>query len=216
MPDHSPTSPGRFGLEALYENAARLLGRAGRWRRALVSNVAPRSGDVIVQIGCGAGALAIALALAAPRALVIAVDPDEAALARARQRALEADAKIEFARGFGPDAAHLIADWAPNKIIASFVERPANVHEKRATIAAAHAALCGEGVLHLIDCGVSPTRFVHSLSRDKSLMAVENFVRPSADSPIGMLRGAGFVAAERTESFPSAAGAITLYRARVS
>jgi SAM-dependent methyltransferase len=216
MPDRRPRAPGLFSLEALYENAARLVARAGRWRRALVDNVAPRSGDVIVEIGCGAGALAIALALAAPRALVIAVDPDEAALVRARQRADELGLKIEFARALGSEAAHVAADWAPNKIIATFVDRSTALHEKRATIAAAHAALRGDGVLHLADYGASAPSFLHRSRNPRGPLSVAEWARSDADSVIGMMRGAGFVAAERTESFPAPRGAVALYRARIS
>jgi precorrin-6B methylase 2 len=215
MSQRTPFAPGLFSVEALYENAARLFMRAERWRRVLVDNVAPRPGDVIAEIGCGAGALAVALAMAAPRALVIGVDPDAAALVRARQRAHEAGAKIEFARGFGSEAAQLLADWAPNKIIVSFVERPTGVSEKRATIAAAHAALRGDGVLHLADLDAPNAPFLHSAGAEIHRAAVEKSARASADSVIGMMRRAGFVAAEQTESFAAPRGAVALYRARI-
>ncbi|MBL8548892.1 MAG: methyltransferase domain-containing protein [Hyphomonadaceae bacterium] len=201
MSPKDPLLPGLFRVERLYESAARLVAPASRWRRALVDNMAPRAGDVIVEIGCGAGALAIALALSAPRALVIAVDPDAAALEGARLRAAQAGAKIEVVRGLGAEAPHLLANWAPNKVIANFVERPHAARDKRETIAAAHAALRPDGFLHLADFeALEPPPPVE---KDRDLM-------------LALMRGAGFVAAERTEIFPAARGDVALFRARMT
>jgi SAM-dependent methyltransferase len=201
MSQRDPFWPGLLRVERLYESAARLVAPAARWRRALVENVSPRAGDVIVEIGCGAGALAIALALAAPRALVIGIDPDAAALDTARQRAQVAGAKIEFVRGLGSEAPHLLANWAPSKLIANFIERPLAAPDKRAVIDAARATLRSDGVLHLAD---------HELPSAPA--PVEN----ERDSIRALVRGAGFVAVERTEIFPAPRGEIALFRARMT
>ena len=216
MPPYDPFAPRPFSIERLYESAQRLVAPMGRWRRALVDNIGPRAGDVIVELGCGAGALAIALALAEPRAQVIAVDPDEGALSRARTRAVENGAKIEFVRGLGADAAHLLADWAPSKLVANFVERPALAHEKRATIAAAHVALRPDGVLHLADYGIASASAARPAQTQPGATPVDRSATAEREAMLALLRGAGFVAAERTESFPAPRGAVALYRARIS
>jgi hypothetical protein len=119
----------------------------------------------------------------------------------------------------GADATHFLAHWAPNKIIATFVAPPAGVHEKRATIAAAHAALRRDGVLHLADYGAPGGRILHRPGLDSGHASVENSALSRTDSLIGLMRDAGFVAAERTESFPVSPapwGAIGIYKGRIS
>ncbi|MGE3250853.1 MAG: methyltransferase domain-containing protein [Hyphomonadaceae bacterium] len=202
---------------ALYDAALALASREGRWRSALVRQVAARAGDVIVEFNCGSGALAAAIAESAPRALVVAIDENEAALERARARARDAGVRIEFAQGTARDATNILANWAPNKIVSSFIGRAFAQPMRRRVIEAAAAALRGDGRIHLADYGAQRTALMQQLFRaaqqndivDKSFSA-------APDAMIAALRASRFVAAEETESFPTLTGSVSLFSARIS
>ncbi len=46
---------GHAALTPLYDAAIALMTREGRWRSALVRQIAPNSDDVILDVGCGPG-----------------------------------------------------------------------------------------------------------------------------------------------------------------
>ena len=96
---------GRASLTAGYDLAIRLLTRERLWRDALLRQVAPRSGETILDVGCGTGTFAMMLKRAAPRARVVAMDPDPRVLALAAAKAERAGLDIEWRRGFARDAA---------------------------------------------------------------------------------------------------------------
>lgn len=203
-------------LGALYDAALSLASREGRWRRALVRQVSPRGGDVIVELNCGAGALAIEIAQASPHALVIAIDEDETMIARARQRAKDANVRIEFARGRPHDAMNILANWAPNKIVSSFVRRAAPPALRSALIEAAHDVLRADGQLHLADYGPQRTPLMRQLFRaTRNADHVDKSSSRAPNAMIAAMRAARFVAAEETESFPTPTGSVSLYRARI-
>ena len=54
---------GHTALTPLYDLAIALMTRERRWRRALVQQIAPREGDVIVDVGGGGGRYSLPLAL---------------------------------------------------------------------------------------------------------------------------------------------------------
>src|SRR3546814_15140582 len=69
-------------LTADYDRAIRRWTREMRWRSAMIEALAPRAGEMIVDVGCGTGRFAVMLKRAAPGVNLIGVDPDVEALAR--------------------------------------------------------------------------------------------------------------------------------------
>ncbi len=83
MTGEVPFAPalGHAALTPLYDAAISLMTCEGRWRRALLQQVAPRDGETILDVGCGTGTFALMLKRAAPNARVIGLDPRRPALA---------------------------------------------------------------------------------------------------------------------------------------
>jgi demethylmenaquinone methyltransferase/2-methoxy-6-polyprenyl-1,4-benzoquinol methylase len=87
--------PGRY--DAL--SAALSFWQDPRWRRALVSAVAPRAGDRVLDVATGTGMVAAEL-LARADCTVVGIDQSAEMLAAARRRfAAEADARVELIEG---------------------------------------------------------------------------------------------------------------------
>jgi hypothetical protein len=62
---------GHHWLTPLYDFGVAALTREKRWRSALIAQVRPRSGDVIVDVGCGTGSMLARLGKAAPSSRLI-------------------------------------------------------------------------------------------------------------------------------------------------
>lgn len=138
MNDASYTpAAGRFAPTWLYDAGLALLTREKVWRRALLAAIAPRDGDVILDVGCGTGSLAILLKRTAPGVRVVGLDPDPEALAIARTKAEAVGVEIEWRSGFARDAG---AAGTFDKVVSSLVFHQVPVAEKRAGIAAMIAA----------------------------------------------------------------------------
>ena len=87
---------GRAEWTGFYDLAIAVMTREGRWRRALVQQIAPRANEVILDVGCGTGTMALALKQAAPAAQIVGLDPDEDVLARAVSKAARRELEIAF------------------------------------------------------------------------------------------------------------------------
>jgi len=71
---------GRWAPTAVYDSVVALT-RERLWRAIVVAHLAPRPGDVIVDVGCGTGSLASLIGYIEPQARLIGVDPDPRVLA---------------------------------------------------------------------------------------------------------------------------------------
>lgn len=91
---------GRLAGVGSYDLLIRLFTREQAWRPALMSRIAPRGGQRILEVGCGTGTLAIALKAMQAAASVVALDPDEKVLEIARAKADVAKVRVEFRHGF--------------------------------------------------------------------------------------------------------------------
>jgi SAM-dependent methyltransferase len=142
--DYTPAL-GHALLTPLYDAAIAAMTREGRWRGALLRQVSPAAGDVVLDVGCGTGTFALMLKRAAPEANVLGLDPDPAVLKRAESKAQCAGGEITFVRGFARDAA-CIDGPRLTKAVSSLVFHQLPMTEKRLGLRAMHDALA-QGVL---------------------------------------------------------------------
>jgi ubiquinone/menaquinone biosynthesis C-methylase UbiE len=202
---------GRSAWTGFYDLAIALMTREGRWRRAFLDQIAPRSGELIVDVGCGTGTLALALKQRAPGARVIGIDPDERVLALARRKAGQAGVEIEFLRAFARDASSVGVANA-DKAISSLVFHQTPIAEKSAGLAAMFALLRPGGELHVADYGLQRTALMRRLFRIvQKLDGFEN-TEPNALGVLPTLMPkCGFEhVAERTV-VPTPSGSISIY-----
>lgn len=205
---------GHAALTPLYDAAIALMTREGRWRRALLQQVAPRDGETILDVGCGTGTFALMLKRAAPNARIIGLDPDPAVLARAAAKASRAGLDFEFVQGFARDAAR-VAGIRLNKIVSSLVFHQTPMDEKRTGLRAIHAALAPSGQLHIADYGLQRTPLMRALFKQiQRLDGFEN-TTPNARGILPTLMGeAGFAAVEERGVIPTPTGSLSLYFAQ--
>src|SRR3546814_13114849 len=86
MNEQTYTPPLGTGDTADYDRAIRRWTREMRWRSAMIEALAPRAGEMIVDVGCGTGSFAVMLKRAEPGVNLIGVDPDVEELARSEER----------------------------------------------------------------------------------------------------------------------------------
>lgn len=216
MPSNLTYTPaaGHHWLTPLYDFGVAALTRERRWRNALVAQVRPRAGEVIVDIGCGTGSLLVRLGNAAPSARLIGIDPDPAVVARARKKVAAAGVTAELHIGFARQAAELLAGPPPTKVVSSLVFHQVPMKEKVAALAAIHAALGAGGEVHVADYGLQRTPLMRGLFRAiiQNLDGHAN-TQPNADGILPeLMHTAGFRGVEETLVIPTLSGSISLYR----
>lgn len=84
----------------LYDPVVRWTTREAAFKRALVTGLAAREGERILDLGCGTGTLAIAIACSSPGAAVVGIDADDSMLAQARAKQARSRTSVQWHRGF--------------------------------------------------------------------------------------------------------------------
>lgn len=202
-----------FPLLGLYDPIVRLLSRDRAWRSALLAQLAPREGELIVDAGCGTGTFLMHIGLQAPRARLMGVDPDERILQRARAKLAGAGVAAELRRGYLSDLAGLLPGQEAAKITSSLVFHQVPLAEKRAGLAAMFAALAPGGEVFIADYGLQRTAMMRALFR--LVQYVDGFgdTQPNADGILpALMREAGFTDVAETDVFATATGSISIYR----
>jgi len=205
---------GHAALTPLYDAAIALLTREGRWRRALVDQIAPSATDRILDVGCGTGSLVLLLKRRAPDSLVVGLDPDADVLERARRKTERLGVDVTFRQGFARDAGGALPMGA-TKAVSSLVFHQVPLEEKRAGLAAMHACLMTGGEVHIADYGLQRTALMRTLFKQvQRLDGVEN-TAPNARGILPELMGkAGFVDIKERSVIPTPTGSISLYHGR--
>lgn len=208
--DFTPAVP----LLWAYDLIVAAFTREATWRGALLRQLAPGRGDVIADLGCGTGSFLALLGRETRPALLIGVDPDPRILQRARRKLGAAGVTARLNQGYLRDAATALTGSGVNKIVSSLVFHQVPLAEKRAGMAAIHAALGAGGELHIADYGWQRTRLMRALFRN--VQRVDGFAdtQPNADGILPeLMREAGFGDVEETAVIPTLTGSISLYRA---
>lgn len=203
---------GQHWLTPLYDVAIRTLTRESVWRRALASQVAPREGDRILDVGCGTGTFLTLIANQAPKVRLFGIDPDPEVLARARLKAAKAGASIEFVQSFLSE--DVVTRLGPlTKVVSSLVLHQVPLAEKLRILLLMRRALAAGGEAHIADYGAQTTLLMRWLFRRtvQSLDGREN-TQPNADGVLpGLMREAGFRQVEERVKIPTPTGSISIY-----
>jgi ubiquinone/menaquinone biosynthesis C-methylase UbiE len=207
MTDGGYTPPLGTGDTADYDRAIRRWTREMRWRDAMIELLAARPGETVIDVGCGTGSFAVMLKAAAAGVRVIGIDPDEEALAIARAKGQAAGADIQWERGFARDIGSRSADAVTSSLM--FHQVP--MAEKRAGLAAMHAALRPGGRLVIADYGRQQglMRLLFRLTIQR-LDGVTD-TQPNADGMLPQLvRAAGFDNVRESARIHTITGTIAL------
>jgi ubiquinone/menaquinone biosynthesis C-methylase UbiE len=142
---------GRALLTGLYDPVMALTMREGRWRPALLDEVAAKlpQGGTVVDVGAGTGSFAITLSAARPDSSVLAVDGDPDVLDRARRKH-GADA-VEWRAGLAGQLP-LEAEEA-DAVVMSLLLHHLVPEAKQTALTDAYRALRPAGWLHVADWG---------------------------------------------------------------
>jgi ubiquinone/menaquinone biosynthesis C-methylase UbiE len=197
-----------------YDVLSFLLTRAHRWRPALLSQLAPSSGDVIADIGCGTGTQLRLVARACPSVTLIGIDPDEAIRRRARAKLAAATPTVDLLAGYARDTADLLRGRDVTKVLSSLMFHQVPLDEKRVGLAAIHETLSPGGSLHVADYGLQRTPKMRR--RFRMVQKGDGFdnTEPNALGVLpDLMRDVGFDGVEETHVFETVSGSISIYRA---
>lgn len=136
-------------LTSLYDLVVSRLLAEQEWKIKLVGEVAPRPGDVVVDLGSGTGTLAMMLKAACPAAEIHGVEPDRKMIELAQEKARMANLAVAFHQHFA-DELPFAAGFA-TKVVSSLVFHHLDRKTKRASLEAAHRVLRSGGQLHICD-----------------------------------------------------------------
>jgi ubiquinone/menaquinone biosynthesis C-methylase UbiE len=209
--DFTPAVP----VLAAYDPIIALLTREKRWRTAIVRQVGPAPGEVIVDAGCGTGSLLALLGRDEPKARLVGLDPDARILDIARIKLGQGPVRADLRQGYLREVAALCGDVAVDKIVSTLVFHQVPMAEKRAGLAAIHAALVTGGQVHIADYGLQRTVAMRTLFR--MVQAVDGVAdtQPNADGILpSLMTATGFVDVEETQVIPTVTGSISFYRGR--
>ncbi|QWF78906.1 class I SAM-dependent methyltransferase [Amycolatopsis sp. CA-230715] len=199
---------GRFLPTCFFDSVAALT-RERLWRALVVMHVAPRPGDVLVDVGCGTGSLALLLRHTEPGTRIIGVDPDPGVLAIARRK--DANAAVEWRVGMGDERVPVEAD----AVVSSLVLHQCPMAMKRAVLASMFAALRPGGRLVIADYGKQRTALMRWGFRVVQLADGKADTQPNADGVLPrLIAEAGFAEVREAEVVPTVTGSISVYTAR--
>lgn len=203
---------GHHVLTPLYDPAVALLTREKAWRERLVSLIAARAGERILDVGCGTGTLVLKLKLAVPGIDAIGVDPDPKILALAVAKAKRKGLSIDYRPGFL--TAEVVRDIGPVSVVtSSLVLHQTPLVEKARILDQAHAALVGGGRIVIADYGLQRTSLMRALFR-LTVQQADGVpdTQPNMDGVIPMLmQRAGFTDAREVSVVPTPTGSVSLY-----
>jgi ubiquinone/menaquinone biosynthesis C-methylase UbiE len=202
-------------LTPLYDLAVALLTRESLWRSELVSQIAPKPGDRILDIGCGTGTLAIQLKSMEPEAEIAALDPGPKVIGIARQKSMKAGCRIVWRLGFlNEQPPGAIGQFT--KVVSSLVLHQSPTKEKLKILRLARSSLNAEGTLHIADYGCHRSWLMRTLFRN-TVQRIDGIgdTQPNADGILPeLMLSAGFTDVEETGLIRTPTGSISIHSAR--
>ncbi|MEV5648663.1 class I SAM-dependent methyltransferase [Nocardia sp. NPDC052254] len=215
MTDHTFTPAlGRFAPVRFYDSVVALT-RERLWRALAVMYVAPRPGEVILDVGCGTGSSALLVARVQPAADIIGVDPDPAVLAVARRKGDAAGAAVRWCEGMGTRLTEVSGPGTVDTVLSSLVLHQCPLEVKRAILASMHEVLRPGGRLVIADYGAQRTPAMRSAFRIVQFADGKADTQPNADGIVAELMCAGgFRDVREAEVVSTITGSVSIYVAR--
>ncbi|WP_240274275.1 class I SAM-dependent methyltransferase [Mycobacterium ulcerans] len=213
LEDMSSFTPaaGRFAPTFIYDPLITLT-RERLWRTIAVAHLAPRRGDVIVDVGCGTGSLAVLIGRIQPQARVIGVDPDAAVLAIAARKADAVGVQVDWRTAMGDDLGAVVSAESADAMVSSLVLHQCPMPTKQAIIAAMFAALRPGGRLVIADYGWQRTWLMRTAFRIVQLADGKTDTQPNADGILpDLLSEANFQDMREADVVSTISGSISIY-----
>ena len=205
---------GRFAPTRFYDPVVALT-RERLWRSLAVMYVAPRPGDVIVDVGCGTGSLSVLLGRVEPGAQIIGLDPDREVLALARDKADAAGVTVDWRVSMGDALVDAVGSESVDTVVSSLVLHQCPLSMKRAILAAMHKVLRPGGKVVIADFGLQRTPLMRLAFRIVQLADGKEDTQPNADGVLPeLLSECGFGDVREAEVVPTVSGSISVYVAR--
>lgn len=203
---------GRSDLTTQYDRVVALMTRERRWRRKLLTALAPAPADTIVDLGAGTGSMALLIKGAEPRSKVVGVDPDPAVLDIARAKIDAAGHDVQLIEAFGD--ATVLPDGCADKVVSTLVLHQCSHDAKVGLLRNAHRMLKPGGRLLVADYGFQRTALMAMLFRQvRALDGYEN-TRANKNGEIpGLIAAAGFGEVAEIDVVNTPTGSISVYAA---
>lgn len=213
MDNNNYTPPlGYKVLTPFYDLVIRYLTRESAWRSALVKQINPLPGDRILDVGCGTGSLLAVLAEQCPEADFIGLDPDIGALERASKKLNSPN--VRLIPGFLSKEA-VPKGWQPTKITSSLMFHQVALEKKSEIAKIMRSLLIPDGELHIADYAMQKSPLMRAAFRMtvQQLDGVED-TKHNAEGILEKILVAPGYLTEKTLSFPTATGSISLFKAK--
>jgi ubiquinone/menaquinone biosynthesis C-methylase UbiE len=204
---------GQDELSDQYDRLVRIFARERAWRPLLAERIAPRPGQLIVDIGCGTGTLAILLKQRCPEAKIVGVDPDVKILAIAQAKAKVADVDVQWHQGFADSAP--VQPGSADVAVSSLVLHQVSIVQKHAIIGTMLGLVNATGLIHIADYGRQSglMRWLFRQTVQKG-DGVAN-TQPNADGMIeGIFAGLGLVVPLDDRRISTPSGTISIFSRR--
>ena len=199
-------------LTRLYDPVVARSTRERAFKLALLENLAPRSGQRILDLGCGTGTFALMVKRHEPEAEVVGLDADQAILDLARRKIRSAGLTIDLKRGSALELP--FEDGSFDAISTSLFFHHLEHTAKVQVLNEVKRVLKPAGGLHVADWG-APTDPAMSLA-SISIRVLDGF-SPTADNFAGRLPdlvgAAGFADVTEGPRFRTIFGSIAVFSA---
>lgn len=144
--NHKP--PLRYGrLTRFYDLTLKYGLREAVWKRALVRQIQPSSGDRILDLGCGTGTLTLMLHQANPESEIVGIDADTKALSISESKATGHSVRfLQSLSNYLP-----CANSSFDKVVCSLFFHHLTDPEKRDTLVEVARVLAPDGTFHVAE-----------------------------------------------------------------
>lgn len=198
-----------------YDPIVRLTTRETEFKQFMLEHAEIRPNSSVLDLGCGTGTLSVALKLAFPDSALFAIDADEEILAKAKLKASEANANVEFKRGFSDSLPYQTGFF--DKVFSTLFFHHIRTESKIATLREISRVLKPNGVFLLGDYGKPANRTQKVASKIIRLVDGEETTRDNLNGSIPeLILENGFVCSEVIKEFKTALGTIKIHRAQTA
>jgi ubiquinone/menaquinone biosynthesis C-methylase UbiE len=177
--------------------------------------VAPKDGEIIVDVGAGTGTFAVAMKKRAPGSRIIGVDPDRTVLSIAKTKADLAGVQVEWIEAMGDRVSTSLGNNVLTKAVSSLVLHQCMPETKLHILGAIGRCLKPGGFLYIADYGLQRTFSMRVLFRQVQMLDGWDCTTPNARGEIpAFMTQAGFEAVREVRVIPTLTGSISLYVAK--